>query len=52
MTYLLLSHDKHGKFNNMPPKAAQLLLAAMTLGQGDTSIAESSDTNSQVVTRG
>jgi len=36
----------------MPPKAAQLLLVAMTLGQENISMAESLDTNSQVVTRG
>jgi len=35
----------------MLPKAAQLLLATI-LGQGDTSIAESLDTNSQVITKG
>jgi len=29
----------------MPPKAAQLLLAATTSGRGDTSIAESLDTD-------
>jgi len=36
----------------MPPKVAQSLSAATTLGRGDTSMAESLDTNSQVVTRG
>jgi len=36
----------------MPPKAAILLSAATTLGQGNTSIAKSLDANSQVVTRG
>jgi len=36
----------------MPPKAAQLLSAATILGRGDTSIAESSDANLQVVIRG
>jgi len=36
----------------MLPKAITLLSAAMISGRGDTSIAESSDANSQVVTRG
>jgi len=36
----------------MPLKAAQLSSAATTLGWGDTSMAESLDINSQVVTRG
>jgi len=36
----------------MPPKAAQLLLVAITSGHGDTSMVESSDANSQVVMRG
>jgi len=36
----------------MLPKAAQSLLVVTILGQGDTSIAESLDTNSQVVIRG
>jgi len=34
---------KYGKFDKMPLKAAQLLSAVMTLGWGDTSMAESSD---------
>ena len=50
--YLLPSYDKHGKFNKMPPKAAILSSAVIILGRGDTSIAESLDTDSQVVTRG
>jgi len=41
--YSLLSYDKHGKFNKMPPKVATLLLAATISGWGDTSIAKSSD---------
>jgi len=36
----------------MPPKAATLSSAAITSRQGDTSIAESLDADSQVVTRG
>jgi len=36
----------------MPPKAAQLSSVATTLGQSNTSIAESSDADLQVVTRG
>jgi len=36
----------------MPPKAVILLLVATTSRQGNTSIAKSLDTNSQVVTRG
>ena len=36
----------------MPPKLAVLSLAATTSRRGDTSIAESSDANSQVVMRG
>jgi len=36
----------------MPPKVVQLLLVATTLGQGDTSIVESLDIDSQVVIRG
>jgi len=50
--YLLLSYNKHGKFDKMPPKAVILLLVATISGQGDTSIAESLDTDSQVVIRG
>jgi len=52
MTYLLPSYNKRGKFDKMPPKAAQLLSAATTLGRGDTSMVESLDANSQVVIRG
>jgi len=36
----------------MPPKAATLLLAATTSGQANTSITESLDANSQLITRG
>jgi len=36
----------------MPPKVAQLLLAVIILGRGDTSIVESLDIDSQVVIRG
>jgi len=36
----------------MLPKAATLLLAAIISGQGDTSIAKSLDTNSQLITKG
>ena len=48
----LLGYNKYRKFNKMPPKVAQLSSAAMTLGWGDTSIAESLDANLQVVMRG
>jgi len=43
MIYSLSSYNKHGKFDKMPPKVAQLLLVATTSGQGDTNIAESLD---------
>jgi len=36
----------------MPPKVVILLSAAIISGQGDTSMAESLDTNSQPITRG
>jgi len=36
----------------MLPKVAILLLAATTSGQANTSIAESLDTDSQLITRG
>jgi len=36
----------------MPPKAATSSLAATISGQSDTSMTKSSDTNSQVVTKG
>jgi len=43
--YSLFGYNKHGKFNKMLPKAVILLSAATISGQGDTSIAESSDTD-------
>jgi len=43
--YLLPGHNKHGKFDKMPPKAAILSLAAIISRQGDTSIAKSLDTD-------
>jgi len=52
ITHSLPNYNKHGKFNKMPPKAAILSLAATILGQDNTSIIESLDTNLQVVTRG
>ena len=52
MTYSLPNYNKHEKFDKMPLKAVVLLLAATTLGQRDTSMAESSDADSQVVIRG
>jgi len=36
----------------MPPKVATLLLAATTSRQANTSMAESLDINSQLITRG
>jgi len=36
----------------MPPKAVILLSAAITSGRGDTSMAESLDADSQLITRG
>jgi len=36
----------------MPPKAAISSSAAITLGQGDTSMAKSLDADSQPITRG
>jgi len=50
--HLLLSHNKHGKFDKMPPKVAILSLAAIISGRADTSIAESLDTDSQPIIRG
>jgi len=46
MTYSLPSYNKHEKIDKMLPKAAILLLVVTTSGQADTSIAESSDTDS------
>ena len=45
-------YDKHGKFDKMPPKVAILSLVATISGRADTSMAESLDTDSQVVIRG
>ena len=52
MIYLLLSYNKHGKFDKILLKIVILLSAAITSGQSNTSIAESLDTNSQPITRG
>jgi len=52
MIYSLPSYNKHGKFDKMLPKVVISLLAAIISRQGDTSIAESLDTNSQLITRG
>jgi len=52
MIYLLSSYNKHGKFDKILPKAVISLSAATISGWGDTSIAESSDADSQVVMRG
>jgi len=41
--YLLPNYNKHGKFNKMPPKAAQLSSVVIILGWGNTSIVESLD---------
>ena len=51
VTYLLPSYNKHKKFDKMLPKVV-ILSSAITSGWGDTSIAESSDADLQVVTRG
>jgi len=50
--YLLPGYNKHGKFNKILLKTVILLSAAITSGQGDTSIAKSLDINLQVVIRG
>jgi len=50
--YLLPSYNKYGKFDKMLLKVAISLLAVIISGQGDTSMAESLDINSQVVIRG
>jgi len=49
--YLLLSYNKHEEIDKMLPKVAISLLAAMISGRGDTSIAESLDTNLQLIIR-
>jgi len=46
ITHSLPSYNKHGKFDKMPPKVAQLSSAATTLGWGNTSMAESLDVDS------
>jgi len=50
--YSLPSYNKHGKFNKMLPKVVISLLVATISGQGDTSIAENLDADSQPITRG
>jgi len=50
--YLLPSYNKYRKFDKMLPKVAILLLVAITSGQGDTSMAESLDINSQLIIKG
>jgi len=50
--YLLPNYNKHGKFDKMPLKAAILSSVVIISGQGDTSMAESLDINSQLITRG
>jgi len=52
VTHLLPSYNKHRKIDKMLFKVATLLLAATISGWGDTSIAESLDTDSQVVIKG
>jgi len=52
MIYSLPSYDKYGKFDKMLPKIAISSSAATISRRGDTSIAESLDADSQVVTRG
>jgi len=50
--YSLPNYDKHGKIDKMPPKAAILLLVAIISRQNDTSMAESLDTDLQLIIRG
>jgi len=50
--YLLPSYNKHEKFDKILLKAVILSLAATISGQGNTSIAKTSDADSQVVIRG
>jgi len=52
ITYLLPSYNKYGKFDKMPLKAAISSSAVIILGRGDTSMAESLDTDLQLITRG
>jgi len=50
--YSLPSYNKHRKFDKMLPKAAISLSAAIISGWGNTSMAESLNTDLQVVMRG
>jgi len=50
--YSLPSYNKHGKFDKILSKVATSSSAATISGQSDTSIAESSDADSQVVIKG
>jgi len=50
--YLLLSYNKHGKFDKMLFKVVILLSVVTISGWGDTSIAKSLNADSQVVIRG
>jgi len=52
MTYSLPGYDKYKKIDKMLPKAAILSSAATISGQADTSMAESLDANSQLITKG
>jgi len=52
MTYSLPGYNKHRKFDKMLPKAVTLSSAATIFRRGDTNIAESLDTDLQVVIRG
>ena len=49
--YSLPNYNKHGKFNKILPKVATSSSAIISR-RGDTNMAESSDTDLQVVTRG
>jgi len=49
--YSLLSYSKHRKFDKILPKAVILSSAVTISGQGDTSMAKSLDTNSQLITK-
>jgi len=52
VTYSLPNYNKHEKFDKMLPKAVTLLSAAIISKRDNTSIAESLDANSQLITRG
>jgi len=52
ITYLLLSYNKHGKIDKIPPKVAISSSVATTSGQRDTSMAESLDTDLQPIIKG